>query len=78
MSVAGLENERLLVEPLVGGASHVLRGTGLNILGSNFNKECAVVREYSNDSIQFAAVKSCFIITGVPMLYCQKLKTVLQ
>ena len=73
--LAELGHARQFVEPHVGDAAFVLKGKGLEMCGFLYNEECAVVRGYFSDDIQFAAVKSCFVVAGTPMLFCQKLKT---
>jgi len=76
VDTASLTEEKNYVEPLAGGAPQVLTGKKLSMHGTLYDDECVVVREFSQDDIQFAHVRSCFVIGGIAYLFCEKLETI--
>ena len=70
------QNEKDLVQPLLGNSPTVLRGDALRFQGCLYNSECALVRGFHDDDIQFAVVNCVFLVRGTPMIFCKKMDTV--
>ena len=72
--VAGLRNIHGLSE-MAGDSVHVFMGTGLKMQGFLYDEECVVIIDFSNDELQFAQVKGCFVLMGIPFLHVVPLHT---